>query len=83
MDGCRLKPDREALKEIARKAIKTGTGARSLRTIIEGILLDTMYDLPQISEQAAEGTKPVIHLTGEAVKTKKLSVEYVKAPMAA
>ncbi len=83
MDGCRLKPDREALREIAREAIKTGTGARSLRTIIEGVLLDTMYDLPRISEQATEGTKPMIHLTKEAVKSKKLSVEYVAVAVAA
>jgi len=82
MDGCKLRPDREALREIARRAIKTGTGARSLRTIIEGILLDTMYDLPQISEQANEGTKPILRLTEEAVKTKKLSVEYVHATAA-
>jgi ATP-dependent Clp protease ATP-binding subunit ClpX len=32
---------------IARKAIERKTGARGLRSIMEGILLDTMFDLPQ------------------------------------
>ena len=34
------------LKEIAQKAIKKKTGARGLRSILENILLKTMYDLP-------------------------------------
>jgi len=36
----------DALTLIARKAIERKTGARGLRSIMEGILLDTMYDLP-------------------------------------
>ncbi len=36
----------EALKLVARKAIERKTGARGLRSILEAILLDTMYDLP-------------------------------------
>ncbi len=36
----------EALNMIARKAIERKTGARGLRSILEGILLETMYDLP-------------------------------------
>lgn len=36
----------DALHAIAKKAMKRKTGARGLRTIMEGILLDTMYDLP-------------------------------------
>ena len=34
------------LREIAKKAIERKTGARGLRSIIEGIMLDVMYDLP-------------------------------------
>jgi ATP-dependent Clp protease ATP-binding subunit ClpX len=34
------------LKTVARKAIGRKTGARGLRSIMEGILLDTMFDLP-------------------------------------
>jgi ATP-dependent Clp protease ATP-binding subunit ClpX len=38
----------DALKAIARKAIERKTGARGLRSIMEGILLDTMFDLPTL-----------------------------------
>jgi len=41
-----FRPD--ALSAIARKAIKRKTGARGLRTIVESVLLDTMYDLPSM-----------------------------------
>ena len=36
----------DALNAVARKAIARKTGARGLRSILEGILLDTMYELP-------------------------------------
>ena len=36
----------DALSAVARKAIQRKTGARGLRSILEGILLDTMYELP-------------------------------------
>jgi len=36
----------DALSSVARKAIARKTGARGLRSILEGILLDTMYELP-------------------------------------
>ena len=38
----------DALGAIARKAIDRKTGARGLRSILEGILLDTMFDLPSM-----------------------------------
>jgi ATP-dependent Clp protease ATP-binding subunit ClpX len=38
----------EALKAIAEKAILRKTGARGLRSIVEAILLDTMFDLPDM-----------------------------------
>jgi ATP-dependent Clp protease ATP-binding subunit ClpX len=56
----------EALGAIARRAIERKTGARGLRSIMENILLDTMFDLPSlegvgevvISKQVVEGTAP-------------------------
>jgi ATP-dependent Clp protease ATP-binding subunit ClpX len=36
----------DSLDEIAAQAIKRGTGARGLRSILEEVLLNTMYDLP-------------------------------------
>ena len=46
LDGAKLTFHDSALKEIAIKAIKKKTGARGLRSILENILLKTMYDLP-------------------------------------
>ncbi len=46
LDGAKLTFKDNALKEIAQKAISKKTGARGLRSILENILLRTMYDLP-------------------------------------
>ncbi|GGD03307.1 ATP-dependent protease [Pontibacillus chungwhensis BH030062] len=46
IDHVELEFEEEALREIARKAIERKTGARGLRSIIEGIMLDVMYELP-------------------------------------
>jgi len=57
-----------ALKEVAKKAVERKTGARGLRSIMEAILLDTMFDLPGLDgveevvinrEVVAEGAKPL------------------------
>ncbi|KGM55469.1 Clp protease ATP-binding protein [Lysobacter daejeonensis GH1-9] len=48
MEGVELEFRADALTAIARKALKRKTGARGLRTIVEGVLLDTMYDLPSL-----------------------------------
>jgi ATP-dependent Clp protease ATP-binding subunit ClpX len=48
MEGVELEIRPEALMAIARKAMKRKTGARGLRTIIESVLLDTMYELPSL-----------------------------------
>lgn len=45
-DGVKLTFTRPAIKEIARKASKMDTGARALRSIIEDLMLDIMYNLP-------------------------------------
>lgn len=45
-DKVNLEIEKDALKAIARKAIKNNTGARGLRTIMENTLLDTMYSVP-------------------------------------
>ncbi|MFD2628708.1 ATP-dependent protease ATP-binding subunit ClpX [Oceanobacillus kapialis] len=46
IDNVELEIEEEALREIARKAIERKTGARGLRSIIEGIMLDVMFELP-------------------------------------
>ncbi|MFN6943052.1 MAG: ATP-dependent Clp protease ATP-binding subunit ClpX, partial [Parvibaculum sp.] len=48
MENVRLTFSDEALRSVARKAIERKTGARGLRSILEAILLDTMFDLPTL-----------------------------------
>jgi len=48
MEGCELELRGDALTAIARKAMERKTGARGLRTIMEQVLLDIMYDLPSM-----------------------------------
>ena len=48
MEGVELEFREDALRAVARKAMQRRTGARGLRTILENILLDTMYDLPSL-----------------------------------
>ncbi|MGD8236019.1 MAG: ATP-dependent Clp protease ATP-binding subunit ClpX [Chromatiales bacterium] len=50
MEGAELEIREDALYAIARKAMARKTGARGLRTILEQILLDTMYDLPSMDD---------------------------------
>jgi ATP-dependent Clp protease ATP-binding subunit ClpX len=47
MDGARLRFTPGAIKAVARKAIELKTGARALRSIMENLMLEVMYDLPQ------------------------------------
>ena len=46
MDGVELEFEPEAIEEIAKEAIKRKTGARALRSIVEELMLDVMYDVP-------------------------------------
>lgn len=48
MEGVDLEFREDALRAIARKAMERKTGARGLRSIVEAVLLDTMYDLPSV-----------------------------------
>jgi ATP-dependent Clp protease ATP-binding subunit ClpX len=64
MEGVELEFREDALRAVARKAMQRKTGARGLRTILENVLLDTMYDLPSM----ANATKVVVDdavVTGE------------------
>ncbi|MFS0787395.1 ATP-dependent protease ATP-binding subunit ClpX [Shouchella sp. 1P09AA] len=57
LDEVELEFTEEALKEIAKKAIERKTGARGLRSIIESIMLDVMFDLPS----REDAVKCIIH----------------------
>ena len=48
MDGVKLEFTDEALHAIAKRAIELKTGARGLRSVIEGIMMNVMYDIPSL-----------------------------------
>ncbi len=50
MEGVELEFREDALKAIANKAMERKTGARGLRSIVEAVLLDTMYELPSMQD---------------------------------
>src|SRR2546430_2540326 len=70
MESVDLTLAEEALTAISKKAIERKTGARGLRSIMEGILLDTMFDLPSlegveevvISKEVIEGTARPLYI---------------------
>ncbi len=68
MEGVELEFDPLALNAIVKKAIERKTGARALRSIVENILLDVMYELPSLNniskcliteETVLKGAKPI------------------------
>ncbi|TCO69842.1 ATP-dependent Clp protease ATP-binding subunit ClpX [Marinisporobacter balticus] len=84
MDGVELEIDEEALKAIAEKAIERKTGARGLRGIAEGIMLDVMYDIPSrtdikkcvITKDTVENaTEPTLVLSESKKRTTKKKKE--------
>ena len=63
-DGVELEFDQDALEAIATKAIERKTGARGLRSIIEEVMMDVMFEIPsqedvtkvRITKEAVDGT---------------------------
>jgi ATP-dependent Clp protease ATP-binding subunit ClpX len=70
MEGVKLGFTEDAMRSIAKKAILRKTGARGLRSIMEGILLDTMFDLPTldgveeviINREVVDGRAKPLHI---------------------
>jgi ATP-dependent Clp protease ATP-binding subunit ClpX len=73
MEGSKLTFTEDALKAIAHRAIQRKTGARGLRSIMEGILLSTMFDLPGldnveevvVNREVAESRAAPLYIYGE------------------
>ena len=74
LDGVELEFEDSALRAIAKKAIERNTGARGLRSIVENIMMDIMYEIPSrddvkkiilTEESVKEEAQPVIVLKGE------------------
>ncbi|MGQ5701589.1 ATP-dependent Clp protease ATP-binding subunit ClpX [Sandaracinobacteroides sp. A072] len=77
MEGVKLTFTEDALSEIARRAIERRTGARGLRSILEAILLDTMFELPGMD------TVEEVVIDGDVVKGNKEPVRMLRAEKAA
>lgn len=81
MEGVDLTFHDEALSAIARKAIERSAGARGLRAIMEGVLLDTMFELPGmegvesvvISREAVEVNARPLHIYADRGSTAEAS----------
>jgi ATP-dependent Clp protease ATP-binding subunit ClpX len=81
MDGVELEFEPDALVAIAKEAIKRNTGARGLRSIIESIMLDVMFDVPSrsdikkcvITKQVVENQFPPMLITteGQVIQNEK------------
>ncbi len=77
MENVELTFTEDALEAVAKKAIERKTGARGLRSILESILLDTMFDLPSLSDvseividkDVVMGTKEPIKVFTQSAKT--------------
>ena len=81
MEDVQLTFHEDALRALARKAIERKTGARGLRSIMEGILLDTMFDLPSlkgveevvISPEAVDGSARPLRIYSERAEDMETS----------
>ena len=71
MDGVELTFEKEALEAIADLAIKRRTGARGLRSIMEEIMVDIMFDLPEYKGYEVVITKDVVEKKAEPILIKK------------
>lgn len=71
IDNASLKFDKEALEEIATQAIERKTGARGLRSIMENVMLDIMYELPELSGYEIVISKDVVKDGAKAVYVKQ------------
>ena len=91
MENIDLTLAEEALGAISRKAIDRKTGARGLRSIMEGILLDTMFDLPSlegveevvISKEVVEGTaRPLYIYADRSDRAGRLGLGLIRTALA-
>lgn len=73
MDGVDLEFEPEAIDLIAQEAIKRKTGARALRSIVEEIMLDVMYDVPTKADMDK------FTVTADMVRNRK-NAELIKLP---
>ena len=87
MEGVDLDFREDALRAVSRKAMERKTGARGLRTILENVLLDTMYDLPAMTnatkvvvDEAVVGGETKPYIIYESEDTQLTAVEERRRP---
>ena len=77
LEGVGITFDRQALREVAKKASERGTGARGLRAVLEEVMQDVMFEVPSrhdvrevviTVESVTSGTPPLLVLEGERQK---------------
>ena len=76
LDGVKLRFESDALRAVAANAIERKTGARGLRNVLEGIMLDIMYELPTMKDvQDCVITRGVIENGEKPLLTRKPQVQ--------
>ncbi len=79
MDEVELTFEQDAIEAIADKAFERKTGARGLRAIMEGVMMDTMYEIPSddsieacvVTKEAVNGSSKPLMLHGESIRKAK------------
>ncbi|HHO0734133.1 TPA: ATP-dependent Clp protease ATP-binding subunit ClpX, partial [Campylobacter jejuni] len=71
IDGVNLKFEEDALRAIAQLALERKTGARGLRSIIEEMMVDLMFELPEYKNYDIVITKEVVKDNAKALLIKR------------
>ena len=79
MDNVELSFEQDAIEAIADKALERKTGARGLRSIMESVMMDTMYEIPSddtieecvVTKAAVDGESEPLTIHGESLKKAK------------
>ena len=78
MEGVELEFTPDALRELAAQALKKGTGARALRSLLEKLMLDVMFDIPTSDDVVGiKITKAVV--LGEVKPLRRLKADQAAA----
>ena len=79
LDDVELTFDNKALEEVIKIAKKRGTGARGLRSVMESVMMDTMFTLPSQKDiSSCRITKGVVAKNEKPTLKKKKAVKYIE-----
>ena len=90
LDDVKLEFDDKAVEEVAKLALERKIGARGLRSILEGVMTDMMYEIPSdpnigictITQETIKGGEPDIVYRDKSVRTKKMKAVNEKSEIA-